>query len=168
MGPQGFGSTCGANEWMNKWMSWSDIPFTWLQILSISDTKSFLLSWYSSACLFLLDSNQMLNINRISFLKGAVKFHWTAAVIRPGLCFAATCCSLCPAGFAASSSDHLHSRGLEIKLGCQGMLSSSDLAPLHCLSSPLPFLHILVNWKVPGHKAGLCHLLNWRRTGLHL
>lgn len=55
---------------------------------------SFLLSWYSPACLLLLDSNQMLNINWISFLKGTVKFHRTTAVIQPGLCFTATCCSL--------------------------------------------------------------------------
>lgn len=70
----------------------------------------------------------MLNINWISFLIGTEKFHRTTAVIQPDLCAAATCCSLSSAGFASSSTDHLHSRGLGIKLGYQGMLSSSDSA----------------------------------------
>lgn len=60
---------------MNKWISMIRHPLhTWLQIRSINDTNSFLWSWYSPVCLFLLDSNQILNINWISFLKGTVKF----------------------------------------------------------------------------------------------
>lgn len=39
-------------------------------------------SWYQPACMFLLDWNQILNINWVSFLKGTVKFHWTTAVIQ--------------------------------------------------------------------------------------
>lgn len=123
-----------------------------------------LLSWYLPACLFLLDSNQMLNINWISFLIGTVKFHRTTAVIQPDLCVAATCCSLCSAGFASSSRDHLHSWGLGIKLGCQGMLSSSHSA-LPWLSSPWPFLQTLVSWKVPDTGPGCVTCSTEGRTG---